>query len=123
MPRRVRIVKTDCGPYMGGAVLDAVSGDVIKGVQTVDFHLGIHEHPTAVLRVLAPELNVEALAEVAVDPERLASVLWKKALETRGVAWNSDPVIAFADLPESERNLWHALAQAAFDFVKAFNTR
>lgn len=121
--RRVRIVKTDGGPYMGGAVLDADSGEPIKGVQSVDFHLGVREHPTAVLRVLAPDLDVEALAWEEVDAMRLATVLWKKALEARGIAWTSEAVIEFDQLPDSERVLWLTLADAAFAFVQAFAER
>jgi hypothetical protein len=120
-PRHVRIVRESGGPHMGGAVLDAESGAHIKGVQSVELRLGVRELPTAVVTLLAPEVDVEAIAEARVDPTRLATVLWKRALEARGISFNSNPVLDFEQLPDSEQRLWVGLAEAAFAFVDAFN--
>jgi hypothetical protein len=116
-PRRVRIVQNDS---TRATVLDAVSGDVIRGVQSVLVELDAASRGTAVLTLAAPDVELEVLAEARVDPLKLAALLWRRALEQRGVASTS---LDFDRLPEGEAEFWVLLAETAFAFIDAFNRR
>lgn len=117
--RRVRVAHS---PATGGfTITDAETGVPIRGVTAVHVSLAVNERPTAIATVMAPDVDLEVLAEMLVDPERLAEVLWRRDGERQGISWSSDRVPRWCDLPTATQERFLRLARAAFEFVSAFN--